>query len=168
LVIDTVCSIMVSLSSCLIAFKPRDIGYILGPSDSLLVPYEMRAPDYPNRQSLDLDDLTIGPRLVELHSIDRGQNIDTAWGNADLKDEVERFQVISCQPRKGSAEALQRSPDSCRILLRTPNPDVHIPCRSWKAMGRQSIGPHKQKFSVFVAQGGQHVAEVGIQQGSPP
>jgi hypothetical protein len=37
----------------------------------------MRAPNNSNSQAFDFDDLAVGPSLIELHSVDRGQTIDT-------------------------------------------------------------------------------------------
>jgi hypothetical protein len=95
----------------------------------------MRASEHANRQPLDLDDLTVGPSVVELHGVDRSQDIDTAWGNANLKDQIGCFQVIFRQPGQGGAKSPQCSPDPYRILLGTPNPDIHITGRSGEAMG---------------------------------
>src|SRR5215831_6863572 len=59
-------------------------------------------------QTLEFNNLTVQPGLVEFHPSDGSQNIDTTRSHADLENHIRRFQVFYCQSGKGCPQTAAR------------------------------------------------------------
>lgn len=128
----------------------------------------MGAPDDRHRQTFDLDGLPMRPSFIEFDAIDRRYNIDTARDYPDLENQVGPFEILDRQSGEWRAKSLQGPPDALGVLIGATNPDIQVARGPRQAVCRQRIRTDHQKLSVFDAQRGQHVAEVGIQQRFPP
>lgn len=122
----------------------------------------MRTADDGNGEILDGNGHAMRPCVVEFHAVDGGHEIDTARGDANLEDRPGRCEVFHCHSVHRCAEAVQRAPDSLRIVAGAANPDVKIARCSGMSVGGQCVRAHDQELNPLAAQGGQHVFEVRV------
>ena len=54
------------------------------------------------------------------------------------------------------------------VVIRAANPEVNIAGGAGKPMRGEGERANEQELNAFLAQYGQHVAEVGVQQRAPP
>jgi len=145
-------------------FQPGDIRQVLRTARRPLVFEQVRAADDGKLLTFNLDLLSLGPRLVKGHAVDRSQDVDAPRCNPDLEHRVGAVEIFGREAPQRNAELVQSAPHALPVLLRTTNPDVHVAGRPGESVGGQRIGADEHELNALGAQREQHVAEVAVQR----
>ena len=147
-----------------VVFQARHIRKVLGPARGTLAADQVGSPQDLNREPLDINFGSIGPCSIEVNAVNGGHDIDSARCNTDLEDDSRSSQVFLGYVVKGCTKASEGSPRTTSVLDSWPNPEVHVTRCPRESMRCDGVGAHKKELNPLLAEGGQHVAVIGIEQ----
>jgi hypothetical protein len=124
---------------------------------------QLTAPDDWHAKSVDLDVHPLDPRLPELHTIHRGDHIDTVGRDTDLVDRASGLEIGGGEPMTRRAEDVERLQHAGRVVRGRAHPEVEALGRTRQPVRRHRVSPDEQELNAGVDERGQYVAEVGIE-----
>lgn len=139
-----------------------DIGDVARAASGQLVPNERFAIEDGHVDGSDSHDKPPLPRVVELYSRNRREQVDAAGWQADLEDEIRpgKFGLRDLVERR--SESSQRGPDARCVVRSRPDPDVEVSCRAHQTVHAKGVRADYEKVSTRVGQRGQHLGEVVV------
>lgn len=111
--------------------QPVHVGEVLRSTDRDLVADEICPRDEGDRQTIEFDQHTPLPRVFEIDSVDRGQDVDAMRGVAKLNDRVRADEVAGFEPEITETERLEGVEDASCVGGVDPHPGVEITGRPW-------------------------------------
>ena len=141
-----------------------DVSYVLVPPHPLLVEQHVLQGQERHTQAKHLGVETAMPRGIEIQSINRGQHVDSTWGNAELRDHIGGGEVIDLhvQLAKRCTERNKGCVDAFGVTGVRTNPNIHVSGGSWQTMGCQSDAANDQEPDIVLQQRIDEVAEISV------
>ena len=101
---------------------------------------------------------------VKGHAGDRGEQIDTSRGKADLVDSAHRREVLRCYAVRGqrSAKCDERTVHSDGVFGARPHQDVQVARCARRAMRGEGMGADDDELASLSRKGSENVLEVFV------
>jgi len=128
-----------------------------------LVPDEVIAPDERDADALDVGIHPTRIGLVEVDSVDGGQDVDTYRWIAELDDRILMVEVSRAQPHLTEAEVAERMHQASGVVRLDPHPDVEILGRPRESVRGYGIAANYEVADVTGVQALDELAEVGFE-----
>lgn len=150
-----------------LAFEPLDVGEVLRPAGSPLVPDEVLPGENRDRLPGEASGHPVSVGVFKRDTVDVGQDVDSNRRHFDLEDDARCAEILDGQAVQRRAEGLEGMDHPRRILRLRSNPYVQVLRGANVAVRGQRVSTDDQELDVTGVEFLNEISEVLVHRSRP-